>query len=89
VLTALVDAQQASKREEQKHRNDYRRKKKAATFIQSSWRRLLAKKEFYRLQKKDQNLSIILVNDSRMNHLEERRNDTIRAMKNNQIRILT
>jgi len=38
VLTALVDAKQASKREEQKCHNDDKRKKKAATFIQSSWR---------------------------------------------------
>jgi len=38
VLTTLVDAQQASKGEEQKHRNDDRRKKRDGTFIQSSWR---------------------------------------------------
>jgi hypothetical protein len=37
VLTALVNAQQVSKREEQKCRNDGRQKKRAATFIQSSW----------------------------------------------------
>jgi len=44
VLTALVDAQQASEREEQKHHNDDIRKRKVVTFIQSCWRRLLAKK---------------------------------------------
>jgi hypothetical protein len=37
VLTALVNAQKVSKREEQKCRNDGRQKKRAATFIQSSW----------------------------------------------------
>jgi glycogen synthase len=37
VLTTLVDAQQASKREEQKHCNDDRRKRRV-TFIQSCWR---------------------------------------------------
>jgi cell division septum initiation protein DivIVA len=37
VLTALVNAQQASEREEQKRHNDYRQKRRAATFIQSCW----------------------------------------------------
>jgi hypothetical protein len=37
VLTALVDAQQASEREEQKRHNDDRQKRRAATFIQSCW----------------------------------------------------
>jgi hypothetical protein len=44
VLTALVDAQQALEREEQKHCNDDRRKRRV-TFIQSFWRRLFARKE--------------------------------------------
>jgi len=35
VLTALVDAQQASKREEQIHRNNDRQKRRVASFIQS------------------------------------------------------
>jgi len=62
VLTTLVDAQQASKGEEQKHRNDDRRKKRDGTFIQSSWRWLLARKELQKLQKKVKNLSLIPVN---------------------------
>jgi hypothetical protein len=42
---------------------------------------LLAKKELQRLQKKATTLSIILVNDLRMIHLEERWNDMIRVTK--------
>jgi hypothetical protein len=76
-------------KEEQKHRNDDRRKRRAATFIQSCWHRLLTRKELQRLQKKAKTWSLIPVNDSRMNHLEERGNDTIWAMKKNQIWILT
>jgi hypothetical protein len=79
VLTALVDAWQASKKEEQKHHNDDRRKRRD-TFIQSYWRQLFVRKELQRL-KKAKTLSLIPVNDSRMNHLEERGNDTIRAIK--------
>jgi septal ring factor EnvC (AmiA/AmiB activator) len=37
VLTILVDAQQTSEREEQKHCNDDRRKRTVVTFIQSCW----------------------------------------------------
>jgi hypothetical protein len=37
ILTALVNAQQALEREEQKRHNDYRQKRRAATFIQSCW----------------------------------------------------
>jgi predicted RNase H-like nuclease (RuvC/YqgF family) len=44
VLTATVNAQQASKREE-KIRCNHIRNRTAATFIQSCWRRLLARKE--------------------------------------------
>ena len=40
------------------------------------WRRLLARKELQRLQKKAKELSIQLLGDSRTNHLEERGNDT-------------
>jgi hypothetical protein len=43
VLTALVDAWQASKKEEQKHHNDDRRKRRD-TFIQSYWRQLFVRK---------------------------------------------
>jgi hypothetical protein len=52
VLTALVDAQQASEREERKHHNDDIRKRKVVTFIQSCWRRLLAKKNFKGFKKR-------------------------------------
>jgi hypothetical protein len=38
-------------KEEQKRRNDDRRKRRDATFIQSCWRRLLARKELQMLQK--------------------------------------
>jgi hypothetical protein len=41
----------------------------------------MARKELQRLQKEAKNLSFILVNDSRMNHLEERGNDMIRVTK--------
>ena len=44
VLTATVNAQQASEREE-KIRCNHIRNRTAATFIQSCWRRLLARKE--------------------------------------------
>ena len=58
LLTAIVNAQQASKREEKIHCNDDIRNKTAATFIQSCWRRLLARKELQRLQKEAKELSI-------------------------------
>ena len=38
MLTALVDAHQASEKEEQKRYNDDRRKRRSAIFIQSCWR---------------------------------------------------
>jgi len=38
MLTALVDAHQASEKEEQKRCNDDRRKRRSAIFIQSCWR---------------------------------------------------
>jgi septal ring factor EnvC (AmiA/AmiB activator) len=37
VLMVLVDAQQTSEREEQKHCNDDRRKRTVVTFLQSCW----------------------------------------------------
>jgi len=42
---------------------------------------LHARKELQRLKQKAKELSIKPVSDSRMNHLEERGNDTIRTMK--------
>jgi hypothetical protein len=60
--------------------NDDRRKRRVSTFIQSCWWRLFVRKELQRL-KKAKTLSLIPINDSRMNHLEERGNDTIRAIK--------
>jgi hypothetical protein len=42
---------------------------------------LLARKELQRLQEEAKNLSLIPVNDSRMNHLEERGNDIIQSLK--------
>jgi len=42
---------------------------------------LLARKELQRLQKEAMELSIQLIGDSRMNHLEERRNDMISKCK--------
>jgi len=45
VLTAALNAQQASEREEKKGSNDDIQNRTAATFIQSCWRRLLARKE--------------------------------------------
>jgi predicted RNase H-like nuclease (RuvC/YqgF family) len=82
VLAATVDAQQASEREEKIRCNDDIRNRMAATFIQSCWRRLLARKELQRLQKEAKELSIQLVGDSRTNHLEDRGNDTIQARSN-------
>jgi hypothetical protein len=49
VLTATVNAQQASEREEKIRCNDDIRNRTAATFIQSYWRRLLARKELKKL----------------------------------------
>jgi phage shock protein A len=86
VLTATVNAQQASEKEEKIRCNDDIRNRTAATFIQSCWRRLLARKKIQRLQKEAKELSIQLVGDSRMNHLEKRGNDRSRK---GQIRILT
>jgi hypothetical protein len=82
VLAATVDAQQASEREEKIRCNDDIRNRMAATFIQSCWRRLLARKELQRLQKEAKELSIQLFGDSRTNHLEDRGNDTIQARSN-------
>ena len=69
--------------------NDDIRNRTAATFIQSCWRWLLARKELQMLQKEAKTLSLTPINDSRTIHLEERGNDTIRAMKSNQIWIMT
>jgi hypothetical protein len=82
VLMAALNAQQASKREEKIHCNDDIRNRTAATFIQSCWRRLLARKELQSLQKKAKEFSIQLVGDSRTNHLEDRGNDTIQERLN-------
>ena len=81
VLTATVNAHQVSERDEKIRCNDDIRNRTAATFIQSCWRRLLARKELQRLQKEAKELSIQLVGDSRMNHLEDR-NDTIQERSN-------
>jgi len=51
VLMAIVNAQQASEREEKIRCNDDIRNRMDATFIKSWWRRLLARKELQRLQK--------------------------------------
>jgi hypothetical protein len=82
VLMASVNAQQASEREEKIRCNYDIQNRTAATFIQSCWRRLLARKELQRLQKEAKELSIQLIGDSRTNHLEERGNDTIQEMSN-------
>ena len=82
VLMAVINAQQASEGEEKNCCNDEIRNRTAATFIQSCWRRLLARKEFQRLQNEGKELSIQLVGDSRTNHLEERGNDTIQIRSN-------
>jgi phosphate starvation-inducible protein PhoH len=85
VLTAAINAQQASEREEKKGCSDDIQNRTAATFIQSCWRQLLARKELQRLQKEAKELSIQLVGDSRMNHLEERANDMIQARSNSDL----
>jgi len=85
VLTAAINAQQASEREEKKGCSDDIQNGTAATFIQSCWRQLLARKELQRLQKEAKELSIQLVGDSRMNHLEERANDMIQARSNSDL----
>jgi Skp family chaperone for outer membrane proteins len=43
---------------------------------------LLARKELQKLQKEAKELTTQLASDSRMNHLEERGNDTIQARSN-------
>jgi len=60
VLTATVNAQQASEREEEIRCNNDIQNRTAATFIQSYWQRLLARKELQRLQNKAKELSIQL-----------------------------
>jgi hypothetical protein len=85
VLTATVNAQQASEKEEKIRCNDDIRNRTVSTFIQSCWRQLLARKELQRLQKEAKELSIQLVGDSRMNHLEERANDMIQARSNSDL----
>jgi len=82
VFTAEVNTQQASQRQEKKRCNDDIRNRTAATFIQSCWRRLFARKALQSLQQEANKLSIQLVSDSRTNHLEERGNDTIQARSN-------
>ena len=49
------------------------------TFIQYCWRQVWVRNEFKRLQQEAQELSIIPIGDSRMNHLEERGNNMIQA----------
>jgi hypothetical protein len=63
VLTTSVNARQASEREEKIRCNNDIRNRMAATFIQSYWRRLLARKELQRLKKEATKLSIQLVGD--------------------------
>jgi hypothetical protein len=77
VLIATVNAQQALEKEEKIRCNDDIRNRTTITFIQSCWRRLLERKEPQRLQNEAKELSIQLVGDSRMNHLEQRGNDVI------------
>jgi len=54
----------------------------AATFIQSCWQRLLARKQLQQVQKEAKEFSVKLVGDSRMKYLEERGNDTIQEWSN-------
>jgi len=82
VLTAAINTQQALEREEKKGCNDNIQNRTVATFIQSCWRRLFARKKLQRLRKKAKELSIQLVGDSRTNHLKERGNDTIQVRLN-------
>jgi hypothetical protein len=51
------------------------------TFIQCCYRQLRARKELQRLKQEAKELSIKPIGDWRTNHLEERGNETIRAMK--------
>jgi len=51
----------------------------AKTFIQCCWMQVQERKELQRLQQEANEFSIKLIGDSRMSHLEERRNDTIKA----------
>jgi len=53
----------------------------ATTFIQCCYSQLHARKELQRLKQEAKKLSIKPIGDSRTNHLEERGNDTIQAMK--------
>ena len=77
-----LDVLTASEREEKKCCNDEIWNRTAATFIQSCWRWLLARKELQRLQKEAKELSIQLFGDSGTNHLKERGNDMIQARSN-------
>jgi len=87
VLMASLNAHQASEREEKIRCNDNIRNRTAATFIQSYWRWLLARKELQRLQKEATELSIQLVGDSRMNHLEKRGNNMIQIRSNSDFNV--
>jgi len=87
VLMAAVNAQQASEREEKKWCIDEIWNRTAATFIQSYWQQLLARKEFQRLQNEAKELSIQLVVESRTNHLEERGNDMIQVRSNSDFEV--
>jgi hypothetical protein len=49
------------------------------TFIQYCWRQVRVRNKFKRLQQEAQELPIIPIGDSRMNHLEERGNNMIQA----------
>jgi len=51
----------------------------ATTFIQCCYRQLHARKELKRMKWEAKELSIKLVDNSRMSHLEERGNDTIQV----------
>jgi len=51
----------------------------AKTFIQCCWMQVQERKELQRLQQEANEFSIKLIGDSRMSHLEERRNDMIKA----------
>jgi len=57
--------------------NDERKKRRAIAFIQSCWIQVLARKEFWRFKQEAYKTSIVPMGHSRINHLEERGNDTI------------
>jgi len=81
-LDVLSNSQCPASFRKRGEKTQHTQNRRAVTFIQSCWRRLLARKELQRLQNEAKEFFIQLVGDLSTNHLEDRGNDTIQERSN-------